>query len=159
MAPDPPGPPTGHHRAPGEPSIEALLASYTDLIDRGDFAGLGRLFAEGRLVGPDGATLASGADAVEALYGGTTLRHGDGTPRTRHLTTDLVIERSAHGEATVRSSYLVVQRVEAGDPTHVIATGCYLDRVRHDERGWRFAERRMLPGLFGDVSRHLRLPR
>jgi hypothetical protein len=148
--------PPGTPGATTEPSIEALLGRYSASIDAGDFDGVGRLFAEGRLATGDGTTLASGATEVAALYHQTTRRFADGTPRTRHLVSDLAVERAPTGsEARVRSTFVVVQRPDAGGPLLVVAAGTYVDHVVHDHRGWRFAERRMIPDLFGDVSRHL----
>jgi hypothetical protein len=55
----------------------------------------------------------------------------------------------------VRSSYTVLQAVES-TPLQPIIAGRYRDRfVRGADRGWRFAERRFVVDLVGDLSRHL----
>lgn len=137
-------------------SVEALLRRYAELIDAGDFDGVGALFSEGAIAMPDGSVLAEGAPAVAAMYEATTIRHADGTPRTRHLVTNVVIEYGADDRsARVESDFVVLQQVAPGDPIVPIATGHYVDRMARDARGWRFVERRMVPQLFGDVSEHL----
>lgn len=134
-------------------AIEALIAEYADLVDDGDFAGVGALFARGRVCDAGGTVLAEGAAAVQALYETTTRRYPDGTPRTQHSVTNLRIE-VAGGEASARSRFLVHQAVEPGALRPVIA-GRYQDRFGEDDEGWHFVERRMDPRLTGDLGNHL----
>jgi hypothetical protein len=137
-------------------TVERLLRRYTELIDAGDFDAIGVLFADGRIATEDGSVVATGASEVSALYETTTLRHGDGTPRTRHLTTNIVVDVEPRGDAaTAESDFVVVQRVDADDPMVVVAAGHYVDQLARTSTGWHFVERRMVPQLFGDVSRHL----
>lgn len=137
--------------------VEALLYRYAAAIDAGDFDGIGALFADGRLLDPDGNVIATGSDEVRALYEQTTRRYPDGTPRTRHVTTNAIIEVDTRaGTATSRSYFAVLQQVDDG-PLEAIIAGRYHDTFRRGPDGaWAFAERRMLPELFGDLSRHLR---
>lgn len=134
-------------------AIEALIAEYADLVDDGDFAGVGDLFARGRVCDPDGTVLAEGAAAVRRLYETTTRRYPDGTPRTQHSVTNLRIEL-ADREARARSRFLVHQAVEDGGLRPVIA-GRYHDRFADTGDGWHFVERRMEPRLTGDLRDHL----
>lgn len=137
--------------------VDALMYQYARLIDAGDFDGVGNLFAAGAVALADGTVIAEGAEAVTALYEATTLRHADGTPRTRHLVTNQVIDiDEGGGTARATSDFLVVQLADGGEPLTVVAAGRYDDRFVRDGGRWRFAERRMSPQLFGDVSRHLR---
>jgi 3-phenylpropionate/cinnamic acid dioxygenase small subunit len=136
-------------------TIEGLVFEYAERIDRGDFAGVGELFAEGAIAGPDGTALARGRDAVQQLYERTTRRYEDGTPRTKHVTTNLRIELDEErGEATARSYFTVLQALP-GLPLQPIVAGRYEDRFARAARDWRFRERRMFVDLVGDVSRHL----
>ena len=134
--------------------IEHLLFEYAALIDAGDFAGVGRLFAEARLTTAEGATVATGAVEVQALYASTTRLHEDGTPRTRHLTTNVIIEGVDPDEAQVRSYFTVLQQTGTV-PLQPVIAGRYRDRVVRRPGGWRFAERCMMPDLFGDLHDHL----
>ena len=136
-------------------AIAGLVARYADLIDAGDFDGLGDLFAHGRLVTPDGVTLAAGAEAVGDLYRSTTRLHADGTPRTAHLVTNLVIDvEPGAGRAVARSRFTVLQAVEDGALQPII-TGSYQDAFHRVLGTWWFAERAMVPHLLGDLSAHL----
>jgi hypothetical protein len=48
----------------------------------------------------------------------------------------------------------------AGAPLQPIVAGRYLDRFARVDGAWRFAERRILVDLVGDLSRHLhKIPR
>ena len=139
------------HRA-----IERLLYQYADLIDAGDFAGVGRLFARGQIV-TTGAVV-RGADAVQAMYESYTRRYPCGTPRTQHLMGNPSIDVDADRRgATARLRFTVFQALE-DFPLQAIIAGRYQDRFARDDNGWYFAERRMQPELMGDLSRHLLLP-
>ena len=134
--------------------IRNLLGLYCERIDVADFSGVGELFERGALTEPGGKELARGADAVAGFYAAGTLLH-DGSPRTKHLVTNVVLDiDDAAGHATARSSYLVLQQVGSG-PLQPIITGHYHDTFeRHDGR-WHFAERRFFVDLVGDLSEHL----
>ena len=132
--------------------IRNLLGEYCWRIDAGDFAGVGELFARGVLASEDGFAFATGAAEVEAWYAGGTQIH-DGSPRTKHIVADTVIdEPAADGSVQVRSSYVVLQAVGAAPPRPII-TGRYIDTFRPDD-GWHFAERRFIVDLLGDLSQH-----
>lgn len=136
-------------------SPEALLATYAERIDAGDFDGVGELFAAGVIADADGNALARGAGAVTRLFEATTRRFPDGTPKTKHLTTNSIVEPAADGAtARVRSYFVVLQKVDDG-PLQPIAAGRYHDHLEQVDGGWEFRERRMLPEMFGDVSNHL----
>jgi 3-phenylpropionate/cinnamic acid dioxygenase small subunit len=137
--------------------IENLLHTYAERIDAGDFAGVGELFADASILGPDGSPVAHGREAVQRLYERTTRRHADGTPRTRHLTTNLILQvDEAAGEAEGRSSYVVFQATEEL-PLQPIVAGRYHDRFVRSDGRWRFHERRMFVDLTGDLRHHLNI--
>lgn len=135
--------------------IRNLLGRYCERIDLGDFEGVGELFAHGALVdGGSGRELARGADGTAAFYASGTKLH-DGSPRTKHLVTNVVVEvEDTAGAATARSSYLVLQQVGDG-PLQPIITGHYHDTFTRADGGWRFTERRFFVDLLGDLGEHL----
>jgi hypothetical protein len=136
-------------------AIEGLIFRYAERIDRGDFAGLGELFADGVIAGPDGSPLARGGAEVQRLYERTTRRYADGTPRTKHVTSNLRVEvDEAAGRARADSYYTVLQALP-DFPLQPIVAGRYEDRFERAGGVWRFAERRMFVELVGDLSRHL----
>jgi hypothetical protein len=136
-----------------EDDIPHQLALYAERIDAADFDGVGELFAHGELCAGDGPAFARGAAEVAAFYRSTVRLH-DGSPRTKHLVANLVIDG-----ATARSSYLVLQQVGDG-PLQTIITGRYEDRFvpAPDGPGWRFEQRRFFVDLVGDLSQHLTHP-
>ena len=140
----------------GDPheAIRNLLGLYCERMDAGDFDGLGALFDRARLVEEHGALVAEGADGVAALYRNGT-RLYEGSPRTRHITADTIIEVDHDGRgATARSSYVVFQAAD-GFALQPIIAGRYRDRFVAGDAGWRFAERCFFVDQVGDLSHHL----
>ena len=135
-------------------AIRNLLGLYCERMDAGDWDGLGDLFADAVLVDEHGAEAARGREGVRAMYAAT--RTYDGSPRTRHLTTNTVIEvDDGAGTATARSAYVVLQATDAL-PLQPIITGRYRDRfARGADGAWRFVERSFSVDLLGDLSHHL----
>lgn len=135
-------------------AIRNLLGEYCERIDAGDFAGVGDLFAHGALADEHGNELARGAGAVEGFYTAGTRLH-DGSPRTKHLVGNVVLDvDETAGRAEAGSSYLVLQQVDDG-PLQPIITGRYRDTFERVDGAWRFLERRFFVDLVGDLSRHL----
>ena len=136
-------------------AVERLLYRYAELIDAGDFAGVGELFA-GCVLKAGGRVLANrDSAAVQRTYEMTTRRYEDGTPHTRHVVTNVVIEVDDElGTASARSTFTVFQSLP-DFPLQPIIAGRYLDRFTRERGEWRFEEREMVPELFGDLSRHL----
>ena len=146
--------PVPSDRASSYRAIENLIASYAELVDDGDFAGVGMLLADATFVGAAGPV--SSRDAIEKMLRDSLIVYDDGTPRTKHVTTNIAIEIDEEaGKAETRSYFTVLQALP-GLALQPIVSGRYQDRfARHDGR-WRFVERRVRTDLVGDVSRHLR---
>lgn len=137
-------------------AIERLLHEYAARIDAGDFAGVGALFADGAIAMADGTRIAEGAEAVEALYVATTRRYDDdGTPHTKHVTTNITVDLDLAGDRAAVRSYFTVFQGLADFPLQPIISGRYEDLVERLDGTWAFRERRMHPELHGDLSRHL----
>lgn len=145
-------------------AIRNLLGAYGERIDRGDFDGVGELFAHGALADEDGRVLARGAAAVADFYRAGTRLH-DGSPRTTHQVTGTVIDLELPGDrdldiegadahATARSAYVVLQQTSEL-PLQPIITGRYRDRLVRVGGSWWFAERRFAVDLVGDLRHHL----
>ncbi len=136
-------------------AIRQLLYRYCELMDAGAFAELAELFAEAVMVDDVGNVVAEGRSGVQALYDRGTRLH-DGSPRTRHLTSNSIIDvdRLA-GTASARSVYVVFQATEhlALQP---IISGRYRDRFARVDDTWHFVERSFSVDLVGDLSQHLR---
>jgi hypothetical protein len=136
-------------------AIVNLVYRYPELIDGGDFEGIGRLFADGWIDTGDG-TRHMGATAIQKMYERNTRRYPDtGTPHTRHVITNPIIEiDEAGGQAVCRSYVVVFQQVDdfALQP---VWTNRYEDRFRLVDGAWCFASKTMSGHMPGDVSRHL----
>jgi hypothetical protein len=73
-------------------AITELLYRYAELIDAGDFDGVGRLLARATF-GGTATPQTSGAEAIAKLFAMTTRRYPDfgNTPRTRHLVLNPIV--------------------------------------------------------------------
>ena len=137
--------------------IANLLYRYAELVDSGDLPGVGTLLENARMkilgveeLQDSVATLAM-LQAVVKIY-------PCGTPRTKHVVTNPILEiDEAAGKATCRSHYTVLQATE-DIPLQVIAAGRYHDRFERVGGSWRFVYRDYtLFDLKGNISGHLHL--
>ena len=135
-------------------SIQRLIATYAELVDDGDFAAVGLLMADATFTASAGSV--SGGDAVEEMLRANVIVYDDGTPRTKHITTNLAIEVDEDGGTAVSRSYFTALQALPGLPLQPIVSGRYHDRFERRDGQWRFVERRVRTDLVGDVSRHLR---
>jgi 3-phenylpropionate/cinnamic acid dioxygenase small subunit len=136
--------------------ITELLYRYAELVDAGDFDGIGELLGRGSF-GPTSAPGVSGAGAIAALFAATTRRypeHGN-RPRTRHLVLNPIVEIDG-SLARARSTFVVIQHTETV-PLQPIVAGRYADTFARDDDGWYFTERQVDVEMIGDVSAHLML--
>lgn len=136
-------------------AITELLYRYAELIDAGDFDGVGQLLSRATFAATASPST-SGAGTLAKLFASTTRRypeHGN-TPRTRHLVLNPIIEIHSNRTATARSTFCVVQATEAL-PLQPIVVGRYLDGFNCDDNGWFFTDRTVDVEMIGDVSAHL----
>ncbi len=130
-------------------AVTELLYRYAELIDAGDFDGVGVLLGRGNFMG------VAGPAALAGLSPATTRRYPDArnTPRTRHLVLNPIVDVDGD-TATARSTFVVVQRTDtlALQP---IVVGRYRDSFARDDAGWYFTERLVDVEMVGDVSQHL----
>lgn len=135
-------------------AIENLVYAYAERIDAGDFAGVAELFRHGRIEAAPGVVI-EGADAVRSLYERTTRRHADGTPRTRHVTTNVAVEVDDDaGTGSARAYYTVLQQTDEL-PLQPIIAGHYHDTFQRIDGRWHFDTRTMFVDLAGDLDHHL----
>lgn len=134
--------------------IIELLYRYAELIDAGDFDGVGALLSRASFggAGPQGV---SGAESIAKLFAATTRRYPDhgNTPRTRHLVLNPIVELTGD-TAVARSTFCVVQDTESV-PIQPIVVGRYADTFACDGNGWYFTERKVDIQMLGNVADHL----
>jgi len=141
-----------------EAQIANILYRYAECMDNGDFEGAAGLFAHATIKRMRG-------DQEWLLDSRTLLEHWrevvivypDGTPRTKHVITNPIIEVDEEaGTATSRSYYTVFQQTDEV-PLQPIASGRYRDRFERAEGTWRFTYRdySMLE-FVGNIGRHVK---
>jgi hypothetical protein len=139
-----------------------LVHRYPELIDGGDFAGVGELLSDATLVfeGPDGTpmTEATGRAAIRASFEENVRLQTDGTPGTRHVITNPIVEiDEASGTAVCRYYITVFQRT-ATFPLQPVWLNRYEDHLRRVGGLWRIERRRGFDHMPGDTSQHLLHP-
>lgn len=143
-----------HDVGKGCRAIENLIAAYAELVDVGDFAGVGELLANATFTGGTGSV--SGRDAIEKMLRENVIVYDDGTPRTKHVTTNLSIAVDDEAGTAVSRSYFTVLQALSDLPLQLIASGRYEDRFECRGGQWCFVERIVRTDLVGDMSHHLR---
>ena len=137
-------------------AISDLVYRYAELIDAGDFDGMGALLGRADFGGANTPTM-SGAN-VAGLFAMTTRlfpnHEGPGTPKTRHLVLNLIVDIADDATAAARSTFCVIQATDLV-PLQPIIAGRYRDRFARDDGGWYFTERIIDVEMVGDVSDHL----
>ena len=127
-----------HPTVSSERAIENLISSYAYLNDDADITGLGDLFADAAFT-LDGAT-ARGRDQIAERARAIIQVNDDGTSRTRHHITNLIIEVDEQaGTATARAYWTVLQSVP-GLPQQPLLAGRYRNRFERRDGAWRFTE-------------------
>jgi 3-phenylpropionate/cinnamic acid dioxygenase small subunit len=135
-------------------AIENLIYRYAERIDAGDLAGVAELFTHGRIQAAPGIVF-EGAEQVRSMYDSATRLYDDGTPRTRHTTTNVAIETDDEaGTAAARAYYTVFQQTDEL-PLQPIIAGRYADTFHRVEGRWWFDTREIFVDLSGDLSHHL----
>ena len=138
--------------------IRNLLYHYAELVDQGDFDAVGLLFTHADFHAPGVGPFKSDPAAIAALYRRFVRIYPDsGTPKTRHVTSNLIIESDGPDRAKARSNVIVFQGTAEFALRPIIASS-YRDRFQRVDGGWRFAERRIgleVADILGDLSAHL----
>ena len=138
-------------------AIKNLIYTYADRIDAGDYAGLAQLFEHAVITAEAMDDPIQGADNVEAMYTASTRLYPDtGTPKTKHVTTNVIIEvDEANDTATAKAYYTVMQAVAGSLALQPVISGRYRDEFERVDGVWRFSKRHMYIDLVGDLSQHL----
>jgi hypothetical protein len=139
-------------------AVQNLIHRYAELLDGGDVDTLAGLFAEADFHKPN-ALFSRDAGGLAAYWREWVRFYADqgGTPRTRHLVTNVIVEFESDEVATARSHITVIQATEALALQPIISVTNH-DRFHKREGVWHFAERREYPALVGDLSAHLLKP-
>lgn len=141
-----------------ESRIANLLYLYAERMDAGDLDGAADLFRHARVHVADRDDTVDHR-ALRQIWSAWVRIHPCGTPRTKHIITNPIIDFGADGRtASCRSCYTVLQAAE-DFPLQIIAAGRYHDRFERTAGEWHFVYRdyRLLD-LTGNMHAHLLLP-
>jgi ketosteroid isomerase-like protein len=134
--------------------ITALVHAYARLIDAGDLDGVAALFEHATWRSAAHGTVLRGTAEVRTAY--DRIRLYDGTPRTKHVITNLTIDVEPDADAATAHCYFsVLQNLRAGDPIGITVSGQYIDQFAKVGGAWRFADRLFIADLEGDQRRTL----
>ena len=86
---------------------------------------MGRLLADATFVG--GAGSVTGRDAIEKMLRDNVIVYADGTPRTKHVTTNLAIEVDEDAGTAVSRSYFTALQALPDLALQPIVSGRYFD--------------------------------
>jgi len=141
--------------------IQNLLHRYAHLMDQADFDAVAQLFAHADvfLPGDDGTYSKDPAGLARMWRKWNRVYADTGTLRTRHITTNIIIEMDGPNHAKSQEYVLVVQATPTF-PLQPVIAGTYKDRFERVNGVWRFCERREEFKdfeLLGDLSSHLQL--
>jgi len=144
-----------HLETPNE-TITKLLFTYAERIDAGDFAGVAEVFAHATLTFEGFPDTVSGAPAVQAVYERTTRRYEDGTPRTKHVMTNVMVDVDDDAlAARSRSYFTVLQAVPGALALQPIIAGRYRHTYTCRAGQWEFASMHIIIDLVGDLGHHM----
>ncbi|HEX3841995.1 MAG TPA: nuclear transport factor 2 family protein [Acidimicrobiales bacterium] len=139
-------------------AVAELIYRYAELIDEGDFAGLGTLLAGAVVTFEGNDREYRGADTVRRLYEHSTRRYPDGTPKTKHVMTNVIVtegDGGREGTAASRSYYTVFQAVPGELALQPIIAGRYRHRFERSDGEWHITGFHVIVDLLGDLGAHL----
>ena len=142
---------------PAHVQVANLVARYAEAMDLGDFDAVAGLFAGGVVTSEGSDRSFSGRDEVLRLLTAWTRRYSDdGTPHTKHLTTNLILDIDDEaGTASARSCYCVPQAVSPDFPLQPVITGRSHGIFARDGENWHFASRHIFTEQIGSLGHHL----
>ncbi|SEB60910.1 SnoaL-like domain-containing protein [Pseudomonas mohnii] len=131
-----------------------LLYRYAECMDSGQLVEAAELFRHARIKVQSQHFIDH--TALLRLWQQRIKLYPCGTPRTRHVISNPIIDiDEASGTATIRACYTVLQATE-DLPLQPIAAGRYLDEFERVDGVWRFSFRDYSKlDMLGDLRAHL----
>jgi ketosteroid isomerase-like protein len=134
--------------------ITALVHSYALWLDRGDMDAVAALFEHATWRSEPNGQVLRGVEQIRPVY--EQLKTYDGSPRTKHLLTNLTVDVEAGtSTASAHCYWTVLQNVEAGRAIEIILSGQYTDKFEKIDGVWQFADRLITVDLTGNASGHV----
>ncbi|MEU7633180.1 nuclear transport factor 2 family protein [Nocardia sp. NPDC049220] len=136
--------------------MEDLIIRYASLIDAGDLAALASLFADATFA-TDITSVRGSVAVVEEQFRDLMITYADGTPRTKHVITNILVDVDEQAGTAAAQAYYTLLQALPELPLQIIAAGRYRDRFARRDGEWHFVERHLFFDLVGDLSRHPRI--
>ena len=140
-----------------ESQIVALIYRYAECIDSGDFEGIARLFEHATV--RSGEYSFSGRETLLNLWRDMVRIYDNGTPLTKHVITNVIIDVDHQGSTATARSYVTVLQVKLPEfPLQVIVSARHHDTFERVDGSWRFSERIDITDLVGNMTWHTTTP-
>ncbi|MEM6581373.1 MAG: nuclear transport factor 2 family protein [Pseudomonadota bacterium] len=134
--------------------IIKLINHYGFTIDTGDLHGFSGLFEHAQWIMEGTQPIETEAQWAQARD--LVILYEDGTPRTKHLTSNIDLEIDEEAGRAQSQSYVTVLQQTDELPLQVIFSGHYFDEFERVEGHWRFTKRHIRHPLVGNMSAHLK---
>lgn len=133
--------------------ITHLINQYGFTIDTGDLEGFADLFEHGEWT-MEGSEPYGKQELIENVISNVRI-YEDGTPRTKHITTNVDLKIDEKAGTAKSECYVTVLQQTDEFPLQTIFSGHYFDDFERVDGQWRFARRFIRYPLNGDLSAHL----
>jgi hypothetical protein len=130
--------------------ISDLMFRYAELFDTGSFDEFAALFEHARW------HKAGSGPAVARKWIDENVKVYDGSPRTKHVTTNVVVDVDEAAGTATASAYVTVFQALPDFPLQPVLSGRYRDRFARIDGRWWFTEVVVIGDLYGDISHHVR---
>lgn len=135
--------------------ILSLINRYSLALDSGDLDGFLDLFADAVWTFDEGEPNRGREELFKNVVSRVII-YDDGTPRTRHLSTNIELEIDEDAGRAKCQRYVMVYQQTDGFPLQAIYSGRYLDEFTRQDGSWQYSSCTIRDPFFGDVSRHIR---
>ena len=132
-----------------------IVYEYAARLDEGDLPGVGELFRHGVFRSHDQENGYEGSDGVASMFR-DFVRFYEGSPRTKHVTTNLRVDVDDDAQGATCQSYFTVLQAADDLPLQIVIAGRYQDRFAQRDSEWWITERIVYSQLFGDLHAHMR---
>jgi hypothetical protein len=137
-----------------ERAVTRILYEYAARLDLGDIDGVGELFSYGVFRAADQEGGYEGSAGVAGMFR-SWVQFYNGSPRTKHVTTNLRIDVDDDGLGATCQSYFTVLQATDDLPLQIVIAGRYKDRFERRDGDWWIVDRLVYSELFGNLHAHM----
>lgn len=135
--------------------ILSLLNRYSHTIDSGDIEGFAELFDKGEFY-VEGSPPNRGSKEVFDNVASNVIIYEDGTPRTRHINSNIKLEIDEKTGTAKAERYVTVLQQTDKLPLQPIFSGHYHDEFSKEDGEWHFVKAVIHQPFAGNLSHHLK---